>query len=451
MSYLSRRSFVRSAAAGVALAASGPVRGALGANERIRVGIIGSGGRAKSHVLRFKPHPALEYYHKDAEVVALCDPDPAQMDVVAAEVAGKPRMMKDFRSMLEMKDIDAVFVVTPEHWHAIPAIMAMQAGKHVYVEKPMAHTIEEGKAIVAAQAAAKVTCQVGTQQRSTPHWQHVVERIQAGELGRVTNVNVWNVWQTNEMGGDLGSPADCDPPPGVDYDLWLGPAPRRPFNPARFHTWAKPDGTRSIVSGFYFFWDYSSGMMAAWGVHLFDVVQWALGTGLKSVSASGGIYVLKDARETPDTAQAVFDYGDFVMSYQMRHANGWQPFGNMVGGDMDHGIEFVGTEGVMHCNRRGFQIYKAADRKDRKPYYSEKCRGDDTLQHHTDFFKAIREGRLGHAPPEQGHRAAMPGYLANISYRLGRSVRWDAAAQTVPDDSQAARMLGKEYRAPWHL
>lgn len=228
---------------------------------------------------------------------------------------------------------------------------------------------------------------------------------------------------------------------GTQAAVQLGPVPLG----------SAPDGSGTKVGGFYFFWDYSSGMLADWGVHLFDVVQWALHTNLKSVAMVGGIYVLKDARETPDTAQVAFDYGDFVMSYQLRHANGWQPFANMVGGDMDHGIEFVGTEGVMHCNRRGFQIYHAVDRKDRKPYYSERSQGDDTLQHEKNFFEAMRSRKLGNAPPEQGHRAQMPGYLANIAYRVGRSIKWDAEKETIVGDPEAAKYLAKEYREPWHL
>jgi predicted dehydrogenase len=439
---LSRRKFMKTTlSAAAAMSVAGPALGVLGANDRIRVGFIGSGGRAKSHILRFKPHPKLEDYHKDAEIVALCDPDPAQMDKAAAEVAGKaPKRVKEFRELLDMKDIDAVFVVTPCHWHAIPAIQAMQAGKDVYTEKPIGHTIHEGRVIADTAKKTGRVVQIGTQQRSAPHWINAVKRIRDGELGQITTVNVWNVWTMEEMGGQLGNPPDSDPPPGVDYNLWLGPAPEHKFNTARFH------------QNFYYFFEYSSGMMGAWGVHLFDVVQWALGYDtLKSVAASGGIYVFKDARNTPDTAQAVFDYDKFVMSYQLRHANGWQPFGQLQFGDLDHGIEFVGTDGVMHCNRQGFYMYHEADRKTRKPYYSERMQGDDTLKHHRNFLDCIRSRKPTNGLPENGHTSAIPGYLATISYRVGRSVKWDVKNETIPGDAEAAKLLTKEYRSPWHL
>jgi predicted dehydrogenase len=290
--------------------------------------------------------------------------------------------------------------------------------------------------------------QVGTQQRSGPHWQNAVRRLKGGEIGQVTNVNVWNVWQPNEMGGDLGNPPDRPVPPGVDYDLWLGPAPKRPFNPARFSAPPEAKG----VSGFYFFWEYSSGMICAWGVHLFDVVLWAMGNTVKSACANGGIYVLKDARNTPDTAMATFDCGNYVMSYQLRHSNGWQPFGGLQYGDMDHGIEFVGTTGLMHCNRGGFYLYKAVDRGTRKPYYSERSEGgDDTPRHQRNFLDCVRSRQTPNAPPEAGHMAAIPGYLATISYRIGRSVSWDAKNETIPGDADAAKLLTKEYREPWVL
>lgn len=438
----SRRQLLKSSVlTTTALSAAGPALGALGANERIRVGIIGSGGRGQTHIRRFRPQPFLKEPHQDAEVVAVCDPDDNQTQRAAQLLTGNTsvKRTRHFREVLDMKDVDAVFVASTCHWHAIPAIEAMQAGKDVYVEKPIGHTIHEGRVIVDTATRTKRIVQVGQQQRSHPHWQHAVERIRNGELGQITTVNVWNVWTTQEMGGGLGNPPDSDPPPGVDYDLWLGPAPARRFNPARFHF------------GFYFFFEYSSGMVCAWGVHLFDIVQWALGHNLRSASASGGIYVLKDARNTPDTVSAVFDYGDFVMSYQLRHTNGWQPFGHLQYGDMDHGIEFVGTKGLMHINRGGFYLYDAADRAGRKPYYSEKAAGDDTFLHHRDFFDCIRSRKQPRVPAEVGQQAAIPGYLANISYLLGRSVRWDADKQTILGDPEAAKLLTKEYREPWRL
>jgi len=171
-----------------------------------------------------------------------------------------------------------------------------------------------------------------------------------------------------------------------------------------------------------------------------------LGHNIKSVSTSGGIYVLKDARDTPDTALAVFDCGNYVLDYSLSHTNGWRRFG-----DMDHGIEFVGTQGVLQINRSEFHMFHEADRKERKPYFSEKNSSRDTVLHQGNFFECMRSRKRPNVDAETGHIAAIPGCLANISYRVGRGIQWDAKNETIPGDAEAARLLTKEYRAPWHL
>ena len=425
---LTRRRFIQTTAGAAAtFSALSPALGALGANERIRVGIIGTGSRGRSHVTTLKRQ-------KDAEIVALCDVDDNRLAECVKEAGNAPEQYKDFRRLLDRKDIDAVFVTTPEHWHAIPALQAMQAGKDVYLEKPLGHTIHEGRVIADTAKKTERIVQIGLQQRSVPHWQNAVQRIQAGEIGRIVTVNVWNAWNTEEMGGNMGNPPDSDAPAGVDYDMWLGPAPKRPFNPRRFHFY------------FYFWWDYSSGMPCAWGVHLFDVVMWAMSTPPRSVSSAGGIYVLKDARETPDTLQTVFDCGDYAMTYSMQHANGWRRFG-----DKDHGIEFIGSKGVLQINRSGFQMYHEADRNTLKPYYSESVSGNDTQRHQGNFLDCMRSRKTPNASAEIGHLAAIPGYLANISHRVGRGIRWDAQREQILNDSEASGLLTKDYRKPWHL
>ena len=428
---VSRRQFMGSTlSTATALAAAGPALGALGANERIRIGVIGTGGRGVSHITDLKER-------KDLEVVAICDVDDAQLDRAAkacAAMGSQPKRYKDFRQVTDLEGLDAVFVTACCHWHAIPAIRAMRSGKDVYVEKPLGHTIHECRLIAETAKQTKRIVQVGTQQRSSPHWMNAVARIRAGELGQVTAAHLWNAWSLKEMGGALGKPDDGEAPKGVDYDMWLGPAPAHRFNPARFHF------------GFYFFFDYSSGMTVAWGVHLFDVAVWALEPTLKSVSSTGGIYVLKDARDTPDSIQAVFDCGNCVMDYSLSHTNNWPRFG-----DMDHGIEFVGTKGVLQINRRGFQMFHEDARVSRKPYYTEQVDGNDTVRHHANFFDCMRSRKQPNADAEAGYRGAVPGYLANISYRVGRSVRWDAGSGTIPGDPEAAALLTKEYRKPWGL
>ncbi|MBP7933471.1 MAG: Gfo/Idh/MocA family oxidoreductase [Phycisphaerae bacterium] len=426
----SRRRLVKGAAAGAAslsmIRSLSPALGTLGANERIVTGHIGVGGQGTAHL-----HGLARM--KDIRVGAVCDVDPGRLNNAVKVAGSSPQTFKDFRKLLEMKEVDAVFVVTPGHWHVIPAIQACAAGKDVFVEKPIGRTVAEGRALARAAKKYNRVTQNGTQQRSTPLWINAVQRIKDGELGKVNMIHVWNVWNPREMFGDLGNPPDSDPPPGVDYDMWLGPAPKRPFNPLRWH------------GSHYFFWDYGGGMMSEWGIHLFDVVTWTMGPEMRSVAAVGGKHVFKDARETPDTASAVFECPGYTMVYSMRHGNGWQPHGQM-----DHGIEFFGTEATLQINRNGFQMFHDGDRATRKPYYSEK--GDTVLvEHERNFFDCMRTRRRTNADAETGHLGAVLGHLANISYRVGRRVRWDAKTETILDDPEANKLLEFHPRDPWRL
>ena len=427
---VSRRSLVKGAAAGAAglsmIRGLSPALGTLGANERIVTGHIGVGGQGTAHLYGLAGM-------KDIRIGAVCDVDPGRLDNAVKVAGSSPQTFKDFRKLLEMKELDAVFVVTPGHWHVIPAIQACAAGKDVFVEKPIGRTIAEGRALANAAKKYNRITQNGTQQRSTPLWINAVKRIKAGELGKVNMIHVWNAWTPKEMFGDLGNPPDADPPPGVDYDMWLGPAPKRRFNPLRWH------------GSFYFFWDYSGGMVSDWGVHLFDVVSWAMGPEINSVSTVGGNHVFKDARQTPDTAGALFECPGYTMTYTMRHGNGWQPHGQM-----DHGIEFFGTEATLQINRNGFEMYRDADRGTRKPFYTEK--GNTVLvEHERNFFDCMRSRQRTNADAETGHLGALAGHLANISYRVGRRIHWDSKTETIANDPDANKLLKPEFREPWRL
>jgi predicted dehydrogenase len=427
---ITRRGFMKGAAAGVAGlslgGAAAPTLGAWGANEKVVIGFIGTGGQGTAHVGEFAKM-------KDVAIAAVCDVDRSHRENAAKVAGSSPKTLKDFRELLDMKDIDAVLIATPGHWHVVAAIAACKAGKDVYCEKPVGLTIREGRALVDVAKEQNRVTQIGTQQRTTKHWANAVNRIKAGELGKISMIHVWNAWTPKEMFGNIGNPPDADPPPGVDYDMWLGPAPKRRFNPARFH------GTH------YFFWDYGSGMVNDWGTHLFDVVLWAMGPEIKSVAMSGGKLVFDDARDTPDTAGAVFECPGYTMLYTMRHGNGWQPHGNM-----DHGIQFYGTEATLEINRNGFQMYHDADRGTRKPFYTET--GTTWLtKHERNFIECVRTRKRTTADAEVGHQGAIPGHLANISYRVGRKIRWDHKNETILDDSEANQLLTREYRTPWHL
>ncbi len=428
---IDRRNFLKQTA-GSTLAAclatgTAPAYGVVGANDRINLGFIGTGGRNQFHISQYRKMP-------DVGILALCDVDRSQRERAAAELDPKPALFEDFRQVLDNKDIDAVVIATPEHWHVITAIAACQAGKDVYVEKPVGHNIKEGRALTQEAKKYNRIVQIGTQQRSGPHWIEAVDTVRSGKLGKIAAVRCWNAWGINEMGGKglqgIGKPEDCAPPDGVNYDFWLGPAPLRPFNPSRFHFY------------FYFFWDYSGGMVSAWGVHLHDIVLWAMGYDIKAVTCTGGQFAFDDCRDTPDTADIIFECPEYSFTYSVRHSNG-----RPVTGNMDHGIEFSGTDASLFINRDEYRIYPENDRENPKIVQSQPME----LPHKQNFLNCIRTRQRPNADPETGHLAAIPGHLANISYRVGRRIAWDADKETIPGDEEACELLGRTYRQPWHL
>ncbi len=426
---MTRRGLMKGAAgvAGLSLArSSGPALGAQGANEKVVMGFIGTGGQGRAHIKEFAKM-------EDVAIAAVCDVDQAQRAKAVKTAGSSPKQLKDFHKLLDMKDIDAVLIATPDHWHGIVAIEACKAGKDIYCEKPMTHNIREGRLLLDAVKQHKPIVQVGTQQRSSQHWINAINRIKAGEIGKVNMVHVWNAWSTDQMRGDLGHPPDKPVPEGVDYDMWLGPAPKRPFNPLRFH-WT-----------FYFFWDYAGGMVSDWAVHLFDVVLWAMGPGVKSVSMVGGKHVFDDARDTPDTGVAAFECPGYTMAYTIRHGNGWTPHG--VRG---HGIEFFGEDRTLQIDRRGYQMYRDKDRGSRKPFHAEE--GNTTLRdHERNFIECVRSRKRTNVDAQAGYDQQIYCHLANISYRVGRGVKWDAKSETIANDPEACKLLTRTYRKPWVL
>ena len=252
---MTRRKFLQEASAATVLVGTSfdavSYARIAGANERFVLGLIGCGGRGQDLMKHFAQQGAV--FH------AVCDPDESRMEQARAVTAGSAERMKDFRRLLESKEIDAVVVATPDHWHALPTILACGAGKDVYVEKPLAYSVVEGRAMVEAARRTGRIVQIGTQQRAGEHYRRAVDLIQQGSLGKITRARVWNVWNnTLRSGGgrwgEIGNPPDSDPPPGVDYDLWLGPAPKRSFNPNRFH-W-----------NYVYYWDYAGGMITGWAI-----------------------------------------------------------------------------------------------------------------------------------------------------------------------------------------
>jgi len=427
-----RRHFIASGA----LAAAAP-----GANDAIRIGLIGCGGRGRSLLRLFQKDPS-------CHIVAICDVDRERLDQTRASVSPPPATYSDFRRLLDRSDIDAVIVATPDHWHAIPALQAMRAGKDVYLEKPVGHTVEEGAILVAEAERSGRLLEVGLQQRSGTLFAEAGRLIQNGTLGKLSLVHCLNVWNQSDSGNldytirrpahsrahGLGRPPDADPPAGVDYDLWLGPAPQRRFNPNRFH-W-----------NYLYFWDYSGGMVITWGVHMLDSVRQLLGLGWPSaVTASGGRYVLDDMRETPDTLIAVFDYPNLTLTCSVQHANAF-PWGNPR---MDHGIQILGAKGTMLLTREGYRVVPEGDNKNS----IESARGLDSGDgaHQLRFLESLRSRKPPVCGIREAHISTASLQLANISYRTGRKVFWDQARQQITSDSGASRYLTKEYRKPWSL
>ncbi len=409
----------------------------LGANDRIRVGIIGCGGRALHVGKHMRNAGGVDY-------PAVCDVYRAQAERAREFAGGEAEIFADFRRLLERKDLDAVLIGTPDHWHAIPAVLAIEAGKHVYVEKPLAHNVREGHAVVEAAKQSKKIVQIGTQQRSAEHFPECAELIQSGKLGDVRFVRVWNY--VNSYPNGIGRVADSEPPPGLDWDFYLGPAPLRPYNKLRH------------LGNFRWFWDYAGGFVTDFGTHRFDTVHQIMGADTpRTVYAAGGKFSVDDASETPDTVQATFEYPGFLLSYEGYRLNAHGLGGRTPGlryyrargeDDRPNGMAFYGTRGTLMADRYSYEIYpepgSGLERRTVQSY-------DATDRHTRNFVEAIRGLARQAAPVEGGHKATNVAHLANISFRTGRKILWDAAREECQNDPEANRLLGRKARKPWDL
>ncbi len=401
-----------------------------GANDRVNVGLIGCGGRGRLVAKLMREVP-------NVEIAAVCDVfDPHA--AAAKEWAGPGcRSYRDFRKMLEQKEVDAVVIATPDHWHAIPAVLACQAGKDVYVEKPLAHTIKEGRAMVEAARRSNRIVQAGTQHRSAPHFREVARIIQSGELGPVHFVRVWNYLNMSPDG--IGRAPDSSPPDGLDWDFYLGPAPYVPFNKNRF-----------LVT-YRWFWDYAGGMATDYGTHRFDSVLQVMGADAPaSVTASGGRYALKDGAETPDVLQITYEFPKYVLSYEASMLNGHGCGGRTPGrnyyltrGKDDRPHQGESGPGAASSSASPSGGY----RMERKGAQGE----DATGLHVRNFIECVRSRQTPAADVEIGHRAATVAHLGNIAYRAGRKIRWDAGREEIMGDPEASALLARKARKPWDL
>ena len=432
-----RRSAVTAAGAGVVLAPAPVPARSVGASDRVRVGFIGTGSMGRSNLRDFLKQP-------EVEVVALCDVYEPSLTEALKLTEGKGETSRDFRPLLDRKDIDALVVSTPDHWHALQTILACQAGKDVYVEKPASVTIEEGRKMVEAARKYSRIVQLGTQQRSSLHIGRAVQLIQEGIIGKVSFVRTWNYMNQHPEG--IGNPPDEDPPKNLDWDLWLGPAPKVPYNVNRF----------GILPGrwatFRYFWDYAGGFMTDWGVHLLDTVQWAMQVEApRAVTASGGKFYLQDNRDTPDTLQATFEYPGWVCVYENRLAN------SNPANDKGYGVEFHGTEGTLFVDRAEFQVHpekrRVGDQElDRMETIHMKRANSSHLDHVRDFLDSVQSRKLPRSDIEIGHRSTTACHLGNVAFRSRQRVVWDAGKEAIIEGgAEASKYLSRAYRKPWNL
>lgn len=408
-------------------------------SDKIRFGLIGCNGMGWSNMRTHLEIP-------EVECVAICDVDQSVLDKRAADVEAmqgtRPTQYKEYRKLLEDDSIDAVVIGTPDHWHCLNLIDALDAGKHAYVEKPLANSIRECQMMLKAANYHKKIVQVGQWQRSGTHYEHAIEKVRSGELGNIRLVKVWAYQGWMEP---VNVKPDSAAPEGVDYKLWLGPAPLKPFNPNRFHF------------NFRWFWDYAGGLMTDWGVHEIDIALYAMNAlAPKSVMASGGkLAYPDDASETPDTLQAVFEYDGFNMLWE--HATG------IDGGNYGRteGIAFIGNNGTVVVNRQGWELIPETEWKNNGKQYSMKAipqqdrpRNANYLAYHTqNFVDALQknDADILKCGIETGSIAAINAHMGNIAFKTGRKVYWDQASETFKNDAEANSMIEVPYHNGWKL
>jgi predicted dehydrogenase len=427
MTDANRRSFLKHTVAASAGAAAwawtGGIR-AAGANERVTVGIIGCGGRGAG---------LAEEFAGLADVAYVCDPDESRRGQTQEKVRAQ-HAVADLRHILDDKSVDAVVIATPDHWHAPTAILACEAGKHVYVEKPCSHNVREGRLLVEAARRHQRVVQHGTQSRSNPFIAKAIQMLREGVIGDVLVAKAWDIQRRVNIG--RGTPSD--PPPGVDYDLWVGPAEFVPFQANRFH--------------YHWHWWYNFGVggLGADGPHEIDYARWGLGveTHPTTVAGLGGKYYFDDDQEYPDTGTVVFEWpGDGQVGHKRQLIFELRIWSTNYPFNVDSGAEFYGTKGKMFLSKRGkLEILDEGN----KPITAQPKDPPQLLGHAADFLDAIQTGRQPNAEIEIGHLSATLIHLGNLAMRVGRSLHFDPRTEQILGDDDANQRLGRHYRQEGH-
>jgi predicted dehydrogenase len=370
---------------------------------------------------------------KDVQVVYVCDPDEGRRNSAARTVeklSGKaPQAVADMRRVFEDKAVDGVVIATPDHWHGPATILACDAGKHVYVEKPCAHNIREGRLMIEAARRNNRVVQVGTQSRSTPHVRKAMELLHGGAIGEVLVSKAWN----SQLRANIGKEKPSDPPAGFDYDLWTGPAPMTPFQKNCQHSWWR------------WFYNFGTGDAGNDGVHDIDLARWGLGveTHPVAVSATGGKFFFDDDQQFPDTMYVSYDYAPDAKTGRRRQLiyehRIWSPY---VQENAENGNAFYGTKGMMILSKGGgWKLY--GPRNELK----EEMKGSvDTAAHERNFLDCIRNGQRPAADIEVGHLSTALAHLGNIAVRTGRMLRFDPAAEKITGDEEAGKLVRRAYR-----
>jgi len=421
MKGISRRAFLRTSAAVVTASAASSAL-AAGASERIRAGVIG---------VRNRGWQDAENLHQSGrfDIAALCDCDTASFDFAMTRLEkilpARPRFEQDFRRVLDDKSIDAVILATPDHWHALMTVLALEAGKHVFIEKPASFNIDDGKAMVVAQQRhPRLVVAMGTQQRSGQHFKDARSFIEAGEIGKVAFARAWMV----DKRVVVKKVPDSDPPTGFKYDLWVGPAPLHPYNEEKVHY------------NWHFMRDFGTNDAGNWGGHWLDTVRWFLNLDLPTAAAGfGGKYVVHDEKEWFDTQTVMFRYPDLTVIWELRH---WNDQGIQ---GMGTGAEFRGDKGTVFIDREGWTFQPGSGRPITHPG------GALDSPHVKNFADCIAGGARPSADIVEGHKTAVLCHLANIATLFNRQVAFDPAAQAIRNDPEAAKLMGREYRPPWKM
>jgi predicted dehydrogenase len=428
---ITRRNFVKTSATAAVMAAT--MRRAPGANERIRLGCIGVANRGGQLLDGLKPHA-------DAEIVALCDVDRHILEEAAERTGGSPALFGDYRLMLERDDIDGVVIATPDHWHALQTIHACEAGKDVYIEKPLSMTVLEGQKMVETARRTQRVVQVGLHRRSSAMYRELAEFIQGGGIGEVTTAACYRL--SNMWPDGIGKAEPEAPPEYLDWDMWLGPRAFRPYQP-NIHPYK------------FRWWKSYSSQLGNWGVHYFDIFRWLLGEDapVSAVSMSG-VAAVDDDRTIPDTLQSVFELpsGALVIFGQ------YEASGNPIFAQRAE-IEIRGAKGTLYASgngytvvpERGGQFQDSAPRMEPVEGRDQGGNHDLTSAHLRNWLDCIKSRERPHCDVEEGHKSTIFAHLGNISLDTRARLDWDSATERITNHDAANSLLHYEYRAPWKL